>query len=286
MKKSFTLGISPCPNDTFIFHALLSGLVTLPFEVELVMADVEELNVKAQAGVLDFTKLSVGVVPSVHDKYALLQSGAALGFGCGPLVVAKKPLPDEPHLAMDAKKHASIAIPGRLTTAHMLLEKYGEFEGARHEMLFSDVMGAVIDGAVDMGLIIHEGRFTYHEHGLHKVLDLGEWWEAKYAMPLPLGIIAAHRRVPMNDALMMERAIQASILYARTHPEASQHFITQHAQELAPHVTAAHIATFVNDYSIELCAQGRAAVNMLVGSHKTPDHSFFLHDGDIACATS
>ena len=178
-----TLGLSPCPNDTYIFHALLHHLVPSPAHFTPHMADVEELNALARQKKLPVTKLSLGVVPYIMDDYAIMASGAALGWGCGPLVVAREDLPEEKW------KTARVAVPGLMTTANLLLTLHGGFQGPREEMLFSDVMDAVLTGEADMGVIIHEGRFTYADRGLVKLLDLGQWWEATYHAPLPLGAI-------------------------------------------------------------------------------------------------
>ncbi len=256
--NELALGLSPCPNDTFIFHALLQGLVQTGFAVTPVFADVQKLNELAIAGELPFTKISVGVVPDILDKYGLLSSGAALGWGCGPLVVARD--------SNVNRSAAKIAIPGRHTTASLLLDLHGGFNGRREEMCFSDIMPAVASGRVDLGVIIHEGRFTYGEHGLVKILDLGQWWEDQYHMPLPLGAIAFRRDVDPALALSMQEAITASIDYARKHPEASKDFVREHAQELDEKVTCAHIKTFVTDYSSNLGQQGRQAISWLVQS--------------------
>lgn len=258
MTKTVTLGISPCPNDTYIFHALVEKLVPLPCEITLHMADVEELNALTMAGKLDISKVSTGVVPHIVDNYALLTAGGALGWGCGPLVVARK--------AMSAEElsHARIAIPGRMTTANLLLDLHGGFHGPRVEMLFDAVMPAVERGEVDCGLIIHEGRFTYADKGLVRVFDTGSWWEEHFAVPLPLGVIVARRDVDRPLALAVQSAIAASVAYARSHPTACRAFVQQHAQEMDAAVTAQHIATFVTDFSVDLGAQGCAAVEMLV----------------------
>lgn len=256
------LGLSPCPNDTFIFHALLHGLVkpdyTEQIQFEPYFADVEDLNARALAGELALSKVSAGVVPHILDKYALLASGAALGWCCGPLIVAR--VGDfEPHTA-------KIAIPGRHTTANLLLDLHGGFGGERIEMLFSDIMPAVTRGDAELGLIIHEGRFTYGEHGLSKVLDLGQWWEATFQLPLPLGVIAVRRDIAPALALAIQNAIRASILYARENPAVAAAFISKHAQELDENVTRAHIDTFVTDYSLDLGSQGRQAIGCLLGA--------------------
>lgn len=258
--KDMMIGISPCPNDTYIFHALLKGLVRVEgldgMNISCQFADVQKLNEGALAGKLHVTKLSVGAVPAVLDKYVLLSSGAALGWGCGPLVVARRANIDI--------RQAKIAIPGRHTTASLLLDLHGGFGGQRVEMLFSDIMPAIIAGEVDMGVIIHEGRFTYARHGLAKLLDLGEWWEQNCNMPLPLGVIACRRDLAPEVTGAMEKGITESLLYARRHPEASADFVRKHAQELDDRVTAAHIATFVTDYSVDLGNTGRDAITWLV----------------------
>lgn len=258
MRQRISLGISPCPNDTYIFHAMLHGLVPVSFDIDLHMADVEDLNARAVAGTLDVTKLSVGVVAEIMDKYAVLDSGAALGWGCGPLVVARTPMNAE------AWRTARMAIPGRMTTANLLLEINGSFQGEREEMIFDQVIPAVVEGRVDCGVIIHEGRFTYAQYGLHALLDLGAWWEEAFKVPLPLGAIAARRDMDPALAQAVQKAIADSVNYAHAHPEAAKDFIRAHAQELSPDVTDAHIRTFVTDFSRSLGEQGRAAVRALV----------------------
>ena len=255
---SFTLGLSPCPNDTFIFHALLHGLVPFERAISSHMADVEELNGLAARGALMATKMSLGAAAAIMDRYALLSSGAALGFGCGPLVVAKSPIPEAEW------KNARVAVPGRLTTANLLLSLHGGFAEERCEMLFSDIMPSVARGDVQIGVIIHEGRFTYSEHGLVRLLDLGEWWEKTYGLPLPLGAIAVRHDVPRETAFALQTAIASSLRYARKNPEASRDFIRSHAQELADEVVDAHIKTFVTDFSLDLGSAGGEAITRLV----------------------
>lgn len=252
-------GLSPCPNDTFIFHALLHGLTCAPVALAPHFADVEELNARACQGLPAVTKMSVGAVPYVMDKYALLSAGAALGWGCGPLVLARKAMSDE------ALRTAHVVVPGRMTTADLLLTLHGGFQGPRTELLFSDIMPAVARHEADIGVVIHEGRFTYEQSGLVKILDLGAWWESAFAMPLPLGVIAVRRDVPRARALALEQSIAASLMYARAHPEASADFVREHAQELDKAVIEAHIRTFVTDFSQDLNDNGRSAVSLLVG---------------------
>ena len=263
---TLTLGLSPCPNDTFIFHALLEGLVRVPAPAPWTghirfaphFADVEELNSLAVEGRLDVTKLSLGAVARIMDAYSLFSSGAALGWGCGPLVVAAKPLSPE-QLAT-----ASVAVPGLMTTANLLLDLNGSFRGPRRELLFSDIMDAVAAGETELGVIIHEGRFTYASHGLVKILDLGQWWEGAYHLPLPLGAIAGKRSLPLPVALAVQAGIAQSLRHAWAHPEASRDFIRAHAQELDDAVTRAHIETFVTAFSEDLGPAGREAIATLV----------------------
>jgi len=255
---TLSLGISPCPNDTFIFYALLAGLVPSPEHLEPRLRDVEELNALALTGALDVTKLSIGVLPFVLDEYVILRSGAALGFGVGPLLAAREPL------RLEDCRDLPVAVPGRFTTANLLLELHGAFQGTRKEMVFDQVMSALVAGECPCGVIIHEGRFTYQEKGLHKVLDLGEWWERRYEMPLPLGVIAARRALGRERLAALETAIRRSLRYARLKPASCRDFVRRHAQEMDEDVIARHIETFVTAFSLELGQSGEAAVNMLI----------------------
>ena len=256
--QNLSFGLSPCPNDTYIFHAMLHGLVPIPAPFTPHMADVEELNNLARQKALDVTKMSLGATTEIMQDYALLSSGAALGWGCGPLVVARKNLKPEDW------RNATVAVPGLLTTANLLLTLHGGFQGPRKEMLFSDVMAAVSSGEADLGLIIHEGRFTYARQGLVKLLDLGQWWEAEYSLPLPLGAIAVRRDLPLALARRVQNTITASLAHANAYPNDSREFIRAHAQEMDESVTSAHIKTFVTDFSLDLGPAGRAAIETLV----------------------
>lgn len=238
---------------------MLHGLVPVPAPITPHMADVEELNNLARQKALDVTKMSLGATTEIMQDYALLSSGAALGWGCGPLVVARKNLKPEDW------RNATVAVPGLLTTANLLLTLHGGFQGPRKEMLFSDVMSAVSNGEADLGLIIHEGRFTYARQGLVKLLDLGQWWEAEFSLPLPLGAIAVRRDLPIPLARRVQNTITASLAYANAHPGDSREFIRSHAQEMEESVTSAHIKTFVTDFSLDLGPAGRAAIQSLVG---------------------
>lgn len=253
-EPNISLGISPCPNDTFIFHALINGLVKIKGKIAPTFADVERLNKQAMNNELMVTKLSLGVVPEILENYRLLSAGAALGWGCGPLVIARRKMEPE-ELAQ-----AAIAIPGKWTTANMLLDVHGGFRGERIEMVFNEIMPAVARGDVEAGVIIHEGRFTYPRYNLHKLLDLGEWWESGFHMPLPLGAIAIRRDVPYELAKMIEKAISDSLEYAWKNPAESRSFIKFHAQEMDEEITKKHIATFVTEYSRDLQENGRKAI--------------------------
>ncbi|MDR2488396.1 MAG: 1,4-dihydroxy-6-naphthoate synthase [Desulfovibrio sp.] len=255
---SYSLAISPCPNDTYIFEALLHGRSPASFEPQPYMADVEALNEAAREGRFVITKLSLAAAAHVLDKYVLLNAGAALGRNCGPLVVSRGALTAE------ECRSARIALPGRMTTANLLLSLTGLFAGPRDDMIFHQVMPAVEEGRAALGVIIHEGRFTYAERGLSLVLDLGQWWEETVRMPLPLGVIAVRRDIGAKAVLQVEEAVRRSLLYARAHPEAGRAFIRAHAREMDEGVMASHIATFVNDFSLELGEEGRQAVKVLL----------------------
>ncbi|MFV0422369.1 1,4-dihydroxy-6-naphthoate synthase [Oleidesulfovibrio sp.] len=256
--QQYSMGISPCPNDTFIFGALVQKLIPLPHEYCVKLADVEELNAHAAQATLDITKLSIAAMPLVLENYILLRAGGALGRGCGPVLVARKDVP------LESLAESTIAIPGRMTTANLLLSLHGMHNGPRPEMVFDEVMPAVAGGKVDAGVVIHEGRFTYEAHGLVKLLDLGAWWESSTGMPLPLGGIAVKRSLGPEVALQVEKAIRQSLEFAWKHPEVLREYIRNHAQEMDDAVIDSHIATFVNDYSMSLGAEGMEAIRTLI----------------------
>jgi 1,4-dihydroxy-6-naphthoate synthase len=253
-----SVGFSPCPNDTFIFDALIHQKIdTKGISFEVILADVEELNQKALAGVLDITKLSYHTLAYARNQYYLLKSGGALGYQCGPILIAKKQLTRDEIIA------GKIAIPGKLTTANFLLGL--AYPEAKHKIpfLFSDIENAVLSGEVDAGLIIHENRFTYHRKGLFKLIDLGEYWEEKTQLPIPLGGIAMKRKHPISLVQQIDELIKASVQFAFDHPNDSKEFISQHAQEMDPVVCQSHIDLYVNQYSLQLGPEGVAAVNTL-----------------------
>ncbi len=254
--RSLTFGFSPCPNDTFAFHALVHGRVDAPFAVEPVLLDIEELNRRAHGGELELTKLSFGAFGRAGDRYRLLRSGAALGRGVGPLVVAREPLD------LGA---ARVAIPGRETTAFLLFRLAYPQHGEVVERRYDEIVDAVAEGAVEAGLIIHESRFTYADHGLVAVADLGEWWERETGLPVPLAGICARADLDAATVAAAEAAIRASVEYAFAHPEASREYVRAHAQELSDEVCSAHVALYVNEFSLDLGDEGLAAIDRLVG---------------------
>jgi 1,4-dihydroxy-6-naphthoate synthase len=259
MTRSLTLGYSPCPNDTFIFHALVHGRVPLPdLTIRERLEDVETLNRLALTGELDLTKVSCHALGHLRSRYALLRSGGALGRGCGPLVIAAQPT------TMAALRGQRIAIPGTLTTANLLLQLYDQGYEAVVPMPFDRIMPAVQAGTADAGVIIHESRFTYQNLGFHAVQDLGAWWEAETGLPIPLGGILARRDLGTATIRTIDRAIRTSLEYARAHPGEARGYIRSHAQELDDAVIAAHISLYVNDFSLDLGEEGVHAVTTLL----------------------
>jgi 1,4-dihydroxy-6-naphthoate synthase len=253
--RTLTLGYSPCPNDTFIFDALVHGRIEaggLRWSERL--EDVETLNRLAREAVLDVTKISYGALPYLLRDYVLLRSGGALGRGCGPLLVASREM--DPG-ALEGKR---IAIPGRLTTANLLLRLFAPAGIVLEERIYSDIMPAVERGEVDAGLIIHESRFTYPQHGLTKVVDLGEWWEGTTGLPIPLGGILARRALGTDLLRTIEDAVRRSVEHAFAHPDDSRAYVRAHAQEMDEHVTRQHIDLYVNRFSVDLGPDGESAV--------------------------
>ncbi len=255
--RELTFGHSPCPNDTFAFHALTHGLVDAPFCVTPVLLDIEELNRRAHHGEFHLTKLSVGAFAAVGARYRLLRSGAALGHGVGPLVVARTAM------ALADAVRGRVAIPGRETTAYRLLRLAAPDLGETVEMRYDHILRAVEQGDVNAGLIIHESRFTYADHGLIKVADLGDWWERETRLPVPLAGISARADLDADTMAAAERAIRASVQYAFDHPEASRAYVRAHAQELSDAVCDQHIALYVNDFSLDLGDEGLRAIERL-----------------------
>ncbi|MEL7247257.1 MAG: 1,4-dihydroxy-6-naphthoate synthase [Bacteroidota bacterium] len=253
-----SLGFSPCPNDTFIFDALVHNKIdTEGLEFDVVLADVEELNQKAFAGALDITKLSYHAYAYLTDKYALLDAGSALGRNCGPLLIAKKPLTEA------EIETGPIAIPGKYTTANFLLSMAYPQAKNKQELLFSDIEQAVLQDEVVAGLIIHENRFTYQDKGLVKLKDLGEFWEGTTGHPIPLGGIVVNKRLPLDMQHKVNRVLARSVAFAQAQPQATREYVSAHAQEMDEEVMYAHINLYVNDFTQNLGVEGRAAVNHL-----------------------
>lgn len=267
LAPALALGFSPCPNDTFMFDGLVHGRVDaggLRFTVE--MDDIEVLNRRALGldprPPLPVTKVSVAALGRLTHDYAVLDAGAALGRGCGPLVLRRG---DDPRWATLAElAGARVAIPGEATTANLLLRMFGPSALERVTMRFDRIMPALAAGEVDAGLVIHESRFTYPEHGLACVADLGEAWEAATGLPLPLGVIVARRELPEATAAAVERGLRASVEAAWAAPEATAAYVRAHAQELDDDVCRRHIALYVNELSASLGEEGRRAIEVLV----------------------
>jgi len=258
--KTLTLGYSPCPNDTFIFYALAHRKIdTGDLRFREMLLDVETLNQKALRAELDITKVSFHAYAHLRDRYVLLHSGGALGRGCGPLVVTKG------NVKMDDLKGKRIAIPGRLTTAYLLLQLYEPLlAGNVVVMSFERILDAVRTGSVDAGLIIHESRFTYPDYGLSGILDLGQWWEKETGLPIPLGCIIAEKNLGADLINTIEVLVRKSVEYAFAHRDRTKEYIKAHAQELADPVIEQHINLYVNQYSLDLGEEGLRAVNELL----------------------
>lgn len=251
-----TLGFSPCPNDTFIFDALVNKKIdTEGLDVDVVLEDVQTLNECALQGKLDITKISYGVLPLVWQQYSVLNSGGALGKGVGPLLIANK----SREAAGDVNQ-LRIAIPGENTTAHLLFSL--AFPEARQKefMLFSAIENAVLDNTVDAGVIIHENRFTYQQKGLIKWMDLGEYWESATGFPIPLGGIIIKRSFDIALQQQVDRLIRKSLEYAFAHYPLITDYVKQHSQEMEESVMRQHIDLYVNNYSLNLGNDGKAAV--------------------------
>ncbi len=261
-----TLGFSPCPNDTFVFDALVNGEVdTGDLRFEPVLADVQTLNDWALAGRLDVSKISYGVLLRVADRYALLDAGGALGKGVGPLLVAR------PGGSRFDPTTMTVAIPGRDTTAHLLFSL--AFPGATRKtfLVFSAIEAAVLRGDVDAGVIIHEGRFTYAAKGLVKLLDLGEHWERETRSPIPLGGIVARRTVDARVRRKVDRLIRLSLERANADRAHLSGYVRRHAQEMDEGVMRQHVDLYVNEFSLGLGEAGRRAVETLLAVHRRLD---------------
>lgn len=258
---TLSLSFSPCPNDCFMFDAIVHHRIDLEgLEFRVVLDDVETLNRRAFSGDIDVTKLSFHAFAHCADQFVLLDAGSALGRGCGPLLISKREISQ---LEVAAGR-LRIAIPGVYTTANFLLQVAFPAARNRTELVFSEIEAAVLDGRFDAGLIIHENRFTYEAAGLRKIVDLGEFWEETTGAPIPLGGIVIRRSLPHEVQQTMNRVMRRSVEYAFGHPEASRAFVREHAQEMSEDVMRRHIELYVNDYSIDLGEEGRRAVELLL----------------------
>lgn len=270
-----TLGFSPCPNDTFIFDALVNGKIDtegLSFDVQL--EDVQTLNEWAKLGELDFSKISYAVYPLIRQQYNLLKSGGALGKGVGPLLIAK----EQYHRHSDASgastinleelqtlvNESTVAIPGINTTAHFLFSQVFPTAKRKQFMVFHEIEDAVLNGIVDMGVIIHENRFTYQQKGLHKWIDLGEYWETATGYPIPLGGIVAHQRIAGGLQQQVDRLIRKSVEYAFSNYPLLADYVKQHSQEMSEDVMRQHIDLYVNNYSLDIGEEGMKAVDQML----------------------
>lgn len=256
--QKITLGFSTCPNDTFIFDAMVHHKIdTENLDFEVVLGDVEELNNKALNNELDVTKISYHAFSKIVDNYLLLDSGSALGYKNGPLLISKRKIyPDE-------LKDVKIAIPGLNTTANLLFSIAFPDAKNKKEYLFSDIEEVVLSNEVDAGLIIHENRFTYEQKGLKKIIDLGEYWEQETGLPIPLGGIAVNRNLDRELQLKINRVLKRSVEFAFENPKSAYSYIKEYAQEMEEEVMYKHIELYVNEFTKELGKDGRKAIKIL-----------------------
>ena len=259
-----SLGFSPCPNDTFIFEALVNGRIdTGDLEIEPVLEDIQTLNEWAEEGRLDITKLSFPSYFRNEHRYTMLDSGGAMGKGVGPLLVAKT-MVQVPDI-----EHSLIAIPGEQTTAHFLLQFAFPMASNKISMRFSEIEDAVAMGKVDLGVIIHENRFTYHQKGLIKIVDLGEVWEERQHSPIPLACIAARQSIPEKVRQQVSSLIRRSVEYAWKQYPGITEYTRMHAQAMDEHVMRQHIELYVNQYTVDPGEEGRKAIALLAGIYRS-----------------
>ncbi len=258
-QRTVSLAYSTCPNDTFIFNAIYNRLIDLAginFKIEL--HDVEALNQNAAREVFEVSKLSFAAIAHLKGRYRMLRSGAALGKGCGPLIVAKKGA-----LSSGKLENETIAVPGLWTTACMLASLYLKGRINPVPMRFDEIMPAVKAGKYACGVIIHEGRFTYQDYGLTSLVDLGQWWEDTTGLPIPLGVIGVKSGLPKELCLKTQNIIRQSVVYARRNPHDSYKYVREHASEMAIDVIDRHIDLYVNDFTEEIGENGQHAIEKL-----------------------
>ncbi len=261
--KTYSLAYSPCPNDTYIFAALTNGMLPAAPTVRVVLDDVEALNLAAREGKHVLTKVSYGAIPYLLDRYKILRSGGALGRGCGPLLIARPDANGAAPSLGSLSRRARIAIPGRYTTAFLLLQLALERQPVTVEMRFDRIVDAVANGEVDAGLIIHESRFTYRDRGLTAIVDLGDWWESTTGDPIPLGAILARRDLDATATSTIDDAIRTSLRFAREHEDAVMPYVREHAFEMDDSVMRRHIDLYVNAFSDDVGEAGIRAVSGL-----------------------
>lgn len=261
--KSLTLGFSPCPNDTYIFYAFVNKKIDLRgLDFDFIIKDVEVLNQLSMGKKLDISKVSSHAYYYLRDDYQFLRAGAAFGSGCGPLIVANQ------YQLFDKKRPIKIGVPGRLTTAFLLLKLFlaskVEYNSVDYVFMpFHEIMGAVRDRKIDAGIIIHEGRFTYQNYELLKIADLGEWWEKETGLPIPLGGIIAKKDIAGDTIKIIEDLISKSVKYSIDNKSETLWFIKKYSQELSEDVIMQHISLYVNSYSIDIGDEGRRALREL-----------------------
>lgn len=261
MSTKLSLGFSTCPNDTFMFDAIIHGKIKSAFQdFDLILEDIRDLNQLALERKPDIVKVSYNAFGHLMDDYTLLPSGSAMGRGCGPLLITREP---ESAAAL-LEREPVVAIPGKNTTANLLLHYFAPGISKRLEVRFDEVMPAVASGQADAGVIIHENRFTYQEAGLHCVQDLGAYWEAQTGLPIPLGAIVARSSLGPEAISALGEGLRKSIAFAFEHPEASAGFVREHAQELSDTVTRQHIDLYVNEYSLDMGTEGQKAILKLM----------------------
>ena len=274
-----SLAFSSCPNDTFIFDALVNHKIdTEGFEFDVMLKDVQTLNEWAKAGRLDISKISYGVLPLVLEEYVVLNSGGALGKGVGPLLIRNQMTDDGRQLTVEEMK---IAIPGINTTAHMLFSlAYPEAKNKKF-MVFHEIEGAVLSGKVDAGVIIHENRFTYRDKGLVKIIDLGTHWEETIKLPIPLGGIVMKRSFDISIQQKIDALIRKSLEYAFANYPQLTDYVREHSQEMSESVMRQHIDLYVNNYSVELGEEGKEAVLKLLDVHHHLNSSAVIYAENI-----
>ena len=263
MPKKHSLGFSPCPNDTFIFDALVNRKIdTCGYEFEVILEDVQTLNRWALEKKLDISKISYGVWPLLKNEYTLLEAGGALGKGVGPLLISKN------NILLNDIENLNIAIPGEQTTAHLLFSMAFPKAKKKKFMIFSQIENAVLNDEADCGVIIHENRFTYLQKGLVKQMDLGEFWEQKTKSPIPLGGIVIKNEYSVSEGAIINRLIRESIEYAERNYPVLSDYVTRHSQEMQESVMRQHIDLYVNQFSLSLGEEGHHAVDVLLDVYK------------------